>query len=440
MDGESLRELRYRERERKAIENMRRQALLEIQEQREALIQARAEARARQERLDSQERRQRDMSSNVSAQRDDTHGTYISPISDSHKLDFAGKLYTSDDSLLTIDVAGSQYSVSPLAKSKKEIVIDVQRRDVNAQEEEFEMLLKKLHSHIDSRQVESVTRQRSLLSNPQTEENIIPKKEPDISKSKISDSGINSMSAEDVAPYISRPLDNDDDDEESQLRAKIEMMALHQKELEEKRAKMQNIEKEMERPMKDLKETERKERLRALQKQAENMGYELLQSQKEDKEWQDRMRIMQIKTEGLEGRIAKSEIGALQHERMPDISVYDTSKLKYQETDKYRFLEEELKRRESLIKQEMLNEAQGKICVDIDTFNAENQHREEQIRMQFEKELEKKEKELKDKEMTLLKNRSQKDNQKHIIDPELLKRQDKLELKELYVKKLEQEV
>ena len=130
MDGESLRELRYRERERKAIETMRRQALLVIQEQREALVQARAEARARQDELDSQERRQRDVSSNVSAQRDDTLGTYISPISDSHKLDFAGKLYAPDDSLLTIDVAGSQYSVSPLAKSEKEIVIGEQR-DVN---------------------------------------------------------------------------------------------------------------------------------------------------------------------------------------------------------------------------------------------------------------------------------------------------------------------
>ena len=45
---------------------------------------------------------------------------------------------------------------------------------------------------------------------------------------------------------------------------------------------MQNIEKDMERRSKDLKETERKERLRALQKQAENLGYELFQSQKED--------------------------------------------------------------------------------------------------------------------------------------------------------------
>ena len=64
-------------------------------------------------------------------------GTYRSPISDSHKLDFAGKLYTPDDSLLTIDVAGIQYSFSPLAKSEKETVIEDQRGDVNTQEEEF---------------------------------------------------------------------------------------------------------------------------------------------------------------------------------------------------------------------------------------------------------------------------------------------------------------
>ena len=79
------------------------------------------------------------------------------------------------------------------------------------------------------------------------------------------------------------------------------------------------------------------------------MEYELYQSQKENIEWQDRNRIMQIETQRLESRINKSEIGALQHERMPDLSVYDTCKLKYQETDQSRVLEEESKRRESLI-------------------------------------------------------------------------------------------
>ena len=79
------------------------------------------------------------------------------------------------------------------------------------------------------------------------------------------------------------------------------------------------------------------------------MEYELYQSQKENIEWQDRNRIMQIETQRLESRINKSEIGALQHKRMPDLSVYDTCKLKYQETDQSRVLEEESKRRESLI-------------------------------------------------------------------------------------------
>ena len=278
-----------------------------------------------------------------------------------------------------------------------------------------------------------------MLSNPKTEENLIIKKEPDISKSKISGSGINSRSAEKIAPNISIPLDNDDD-EESQLRAKIEKMALHQKEWEEKRTKMQNIEKEMERRLKDLKETERKERLRALQKQAENMEYQLFQSQKEDREWQDRIKIMNLETQRLKGRIAENEISVLTHEHLPDSSVYDTCKLKHQETDKVRLLEEELKRRETLIKQKMLKEAQENICADKKAINAENKHREEQIRIQFEKELDKKEKELKDKEMMLLKYKVQRDYQKNIIDPELLKRQEELDKKELYLKKLEQEV
>ena len=71
-----------------------------------------------------------------------------------------------DDSLLTIDVAGSQDSFSFLAKSEKEMVIDEQRGDVNTQEEEFEKLLKKLKSQINSRQIDSISRQKSLLSNP----------------------------------------------------------------------------------------------------------------------------------------------------------------------------------------------------------------------------------------------------------------------------------
>ena len=56
---------------------------------------------------------------------------------------------------------------------------------------------------------------------------------------------------------------------------------------------------------------------------------------------------MQIETQRLEDRITKSEICALQHKRMPVLSVYDTCKLKYQETVNSRLLEEELKRREN---------------------------------------------------------------------------------------------
>ena len=64
-----------------------------------------------------------------------------------------------------------------------------------------------------------------------------------------------------------------------------------------------------------------------------------------------------------------------------------TFAMKYQET---RFLEEELKRRESLIKQEISSEGQEMICVDKNTIKVENLNREEQIRMHFEMELEKK--------------------------------------------------
>ena len=115
--------------------------------------------------------------------------------------------------------------------------------------------------------------------------------------------------------------------------------------------------------MKDLKETERKERLRALQKQAENMEYQLFQSQKEDREWQDTIKLMSLETQRLKDRIAENGISVLIHEPLPDSSVYDTCKFKHQDTDKSRLLEEELKRRETFIKQEMLKEAQENYCM-----------------------------------------------------------------------------
>ena len=67
-----------------------------------------------------------------------------------------------------------------------------------------------------------------------------------------------------------------------------------------------------------------------------------------------------------------------------------TFAMKYKETDKSRFLEEEQKRMDYLIKQEMSSEGQEMICVDKNTIKVENLNREEQIRMHFEKELEKK--------------------------------------------------
>ena len=116
------------------------------------------------------------------------------------------------------------------------------------------------------------------------------------------------------------------------------------------------------------------------------MEYELFQSQKEDRERQDKMRVMQLKTQRLEGRIAKRELGTLSHELMPDLSAHYNYRLKSKENDKSRFLQEKLKRRESLIKQELSNGALEKACEDKNTINVENQHREEQIRKPFEKE------------------------------------------------------
>ena len=60
------------------------------------------------------------------------------------------------------------------------------------------------------------------------------------------------------------------------------------------------------------------------------MGHELLQSKKDDR---DKMRVMQLKTQRLEGRIAKRELGTLSHELMPDLSAHYNYRQKSKETD-----------------------------------------------------------------------------------------------------------
>ena len=67
------------------------------------------------------------------------------------------------------------------------------------------------------------------------------------------------------------------------------------------------------------------------------MKYELFQSQEEDRERQDKMRVMQLEAQRLEGRIAKRKLGTLSHELMPDLSAHDNYRLKSKETDKSRF-------------------------------------------------------------------------------------------------------
>ena len=67
------------------------------------------------------------------------------------------------------------------------------------------------------------------------------------------------------------------------------------------------------------------------------MEYESFQRQKEDREKQDRMWIMLLETQRLEGRIAKRELDTLSHEFMPDLSAHGNYRLKSKETDKSRF-------------------------------------------------------------------------------------------------------
>lgn len=99
------RELRYIERERKRIEDERRRTLLQLQRQRDAVTQLRAEARAQQGRLAGQERKPQERVPFVSLQEEDRR-----PPEETRELDYAGRLPTSDGSLYTVDDVGSLYS------------------------------------------------------------------------------------------------------------------------------------------------------------------------------------------------------------------------------------------------------------------------------------------------------------------------------------------
>ena len=99
------RELRYIERERKRIEDERRRTLLQLQRQRDAVTQLSAEARVQQGTLADQEREPQERVSFVSLEEEDRR-----PPEETLKLDYAGRLSTSDGSFYTVDDVGSQYS------------------------------------------------------------------------------------------------------------------------------------------------------------------------------------------------------------------------------------------------------------------------------------------------------------------------------------------
>lgn len=80
------RELRYIERDRKRIEDERRRTLLQLQRQRDAVTQLRAEARAQQGRLAGQERKPQERVPFVSLQEEDRR-----PPEETRELDYAGR-------------------------------------------------------------------------------------------------------------------------------------------------------------------------------------------------------------------------------------------------------------------------------------------------------------------------------------------------------------
>lgn len=188
------------------------------------------------------------------------------------------------------------------------------------------------------------------------------------------------------------------DIEERQLMARFKELSFQERRVTEERLRRQNAEKEMERKLKALqlkkeelhKEGERKERLRALKLQTERMQAKLLEDEDEGRKCENRIERMYQKTQKLEEHIAERE----REYGQPEIISYtardnayerqqqEQLEEKFREVERQRSLEDELKRRETLVKQEMEEERHRKLEAEEIARRIYPQGTEEELRRQ----------------------------------------------------------
>ena len=591
MEDITDRELRYLERERRQIEEQQRQTILELQRQRDAITQLRAEARVNQDRLarpasepteqatfeSLQARRQAhstdydDRLPTDTVNQDRLTGQDMQP---RQMLDYAGRLPTPSSSLYTLDDIDSQYSdrvfdrhdsrsidrpietvtdrrpidstretdrdrVRLKDRQQSDVQIDMNgQMDIdrdsrlrdkdkvrNTKTEQFDMSKDRLTSDKDVGKLDTDLRNKSLphrdkdetrrkigqpigqrLENEKGE--YVPMSVGDREKGEVDPLDLSDISDDRQQPYTGYDL------EEKELMARLADLSFEEKRVSEERIRRRNTEKEMERKLKALqlkneklrKEEERKEILKALKAQVDRMQAKLWKDQDESRRYEERMERMYIEAQKLEEQIADRDrsyrqsdiIYQIERDNTVDRKRQEYAERQFKEEENQKALEEELKRRETLFKQEMEDERRGKqkaddlvrqvdsqrsymteeevcrqemICrlqereeagrnreqasnIEQEQLNVKkerdrrstsrkeqvDQRSDDQRSKRLEEELRQKEIELERKEEMLQRLQRQLDGQETEPSVELLRRKEELERKERYLEQLEQQL
>ena len=157
--------------------------------------------------------------------------------------------------------------------------------------------------------------------------------------------------------------------EEKELMARLADLSFQEKRVSEERIRRQNTEKEIERRLKALqlkneklrKEEERKEILNALKSQVDRMQAKLWEDQDESRRYEERMYFEAQKLEeqiaGRDRKYRQSDITFhIKRDNTVDRKRHEDAERQFKEEENQKALEEELKRRETLVKQEMEDE------------------------------------------------------------------------------------
>ena len=196
----------------------------------------------------------------------------------------------------------------------------------------------------------------------------------DHEKGKIDPLDLSDISDDRQQPYTGYDL------EEKELMTRLADLSFQEKRVSEERIRRRNTEREMERKLQALqlkneklrKEEEEKEILNALKSQVDRMQAKRWEDQDESRRYEEMMERMYIEAQKLEEQIADRDIKYrqsdiiyhMERDNTVDTKRQEDAERQFKEEEKQKALEEELKRRESLVKQEMEDERRRKQKAD----------------------------------------------------------------------------